>query len=61
MDAATPHITLVHPRNGTCTPEAIQAAAMLPFPASVTFSGCALIKQEDGKAWETIREFIFLH
>ena len=61
MDAATPHITLVHPRNGTCTPEAIQAAAMLPFPASVTFSGCALIKQEDGKAWETIREFLFLH
>ncbi len=51
----TPHVTLIHPRNGTCTDEIfadISATIISPFQRS--FREVMLIEQEDGGVWSVV-------
>lgn len=52
-----PHITLIHPRNATCTDEIFEKTACLDFPRAVTFQEIALIRQENGGVWEVLERF----
>jgi len=52
-----PHITLMHPRNSTCTNVIFDEIKRNPFPKEFTFDTISLIKQELGKKWSTITEF----
>jgi 2'-5' RNA ligase len=49
----TPHITLVHPRNGTCDDEAFSQIRAAAMPFSVTFTAVMLIEQRNGGVWRT--------
>ena len=52
-----PHITLIHPRNGSCS-DADFASIISAFePFSYTFDEVAFIQQENGGIWETVRTF----
>jgi 2'-5' RNA ligase len=55
--SAEPHITLIHPRNGTCTDAIYQEVTKMQFPASITFDECCLIKQEGNEAWKILKQF----
>ncbi len=46
-----PHITLIHPRNGTCTDAIFEQISQNSFPASITFRKVTEIVQIDGNAW----------
>ena len=46
-----PHITLMHPRNSTCTDEIFEHIRNIHFPRSLHFDSIALIEQEDGGVW----------
>lgn len=50
----TPHLTLIHPRNGTCTDEVFAeiAASISPFPA--TFREVKIIEQRDAGVWRVV-------
>lgn len=52
-----PHITLMHPRNSTCTDEIFVQIVKNHFPKRVTFRKICLIEQEMGKKWRTLKEF----
>lgn len=53
-----PHITLVHPRNGTCTDKAFaELHALFETGLEVTFEQFTLIRQIDGGPWENRRSF----
>ncbi|CAN5601222.1 hypothetical protein BH10BAC2_BH10BAC2_32610 [soil metagenome] len=52
-----PHITLMHPRNSTCTDIIFETIAVCDFPASITFSSIALIEQEQGMPWNIVQQF----
>ncbi|MDJ1485129.1 2'-5' RNA ligase family protein [Cytophagaceae bacterium YF14B1] len=54
-----PHITLMHPRNSTCTDELFTQIMTFSFPQSILFTRISLIEQLDGKEWKVIKEFIF--
>jgi 2'-5' RNA ligase len=47
-----PHITLIHPRNGTCSDAAFEEIARRCEPFSTTFRAVSLIEQVDGGAWK---------
>ena len=51
-----PHITLLHPRNATCTDESFAAIAQTAFPQRIVFPKISLIEQEAGRAWEVLQE-----
>lgn len=53
-----PHITLMHPRNSTCTDEIFAQIAAVPFPQSLHFTRISLIEQMNGKEWKIIKEFM---
>lgn len=46
--AHSPHITLIHPRNGTCTDEIFQEIQSQVDPFKHTFQSVQLIEQLDG-------------
>lgn len=50
----TPHITLIHPRNGTCSDSALAAIAREHVPFQVTFRRATLIVQVDGGPWRNL-------
>ncbi len=52
-----PHITLMHPRNSTCTDEIFTQIVKNIFPKQITFRKITLIEQELGKKWRTLKEF----
>lgn len=52
-----PHITLMHPRNSTCTDIIFEAIAACDFPSNLTFSSIALIEQEQGMPWHIVQQF----
>lgn len=52
-----PHITLMHPRNSTCTDEIFAQIVKNYFPKRITFRKISLIEQEMGKKWRTLKEF----
>ncbi|MDX2217475.1 MAG: 2'-5' RNA ligase family protein [Burkholderiales bacterium] len=49
----TPHITLVHPRNGTCNDEAFRAIRADFVPFTAVFTTIMLIEQRNGGVWRT--------
>ena len=52
-----PHITLMHPRNSTCTDDIFQQIERLDLPAQLKFKRISLIEQEDGGQWKILQEF----
>lgn len=52
------HITLMHPRNSTCTDALFQQIQDYVFPETITFRTVSLIGQEDLTAkWQVLKEF----
>jgi 2'-5' RNA ligase len=52
-----PHITLMHPRNSTCTDNIFKEVARIKLPTSLEFSTISLIEQENGGRWKVLQEF----
>lgn len=52
-----PHITLMHPRNSSCTEEIMENICQAALPASVTFDHISLIEQVNGGPWKLIRKY----
>lgn len=52
-----PHITLMHPRNSTCTSEIFEFIQTNFSPRQFTFDTISLIEQINNEKWNTISEF----
>lgn len=52
-----PHITLMHPRNSTCTDEIFKAIQKINLPTSLSFDRISLIEQIDGGQWQTLKTY----
>jgi 2'-5' RNA ligase len=52
-----PHITLMHPRNSTCTDNIFEQIEKLSLPKKIKFDRISLIEQKDGEQWKIIQEF----
>lgn len=52
-----PHITLIHPRNATCTDEIFETIEKYRFPNTIEFKKISLIEQEMGREWRILEEF----
>ena len=52
-----PHITLMHPRNSTCTDDIFQQIAKTILPTMITFEKISVIEQIDQEPWKIIQEF----
>lgn len=52
-----PHITLMHPRNSTCTDEIFDQIKKIDFPRKIIFDTISLIEQIDGGEWKTLQNF----
>lgn len=55
--AHQPHITLMHPRNSTCTDAIFEELQAINFLSKLSFNKISLIEQEKGKKWEILQEF----
>lgn len=51
------HITLMHPRNSTCTDEIFSQIENYEFPKTITFNEICLIEQEIGSKWKILERF----
>lgn len=51
-----PHITLMHPRNSTCTDRIFEQVSQIRLPHQVDFKKISLIEQEGGSKWNIIKE-----
>jgi 2'-5' RNA ligase len=47
-----PHITLLHPRNSTCTDAIFDAIRSYTLPGIIRFGAISLIEQVDGGPWQ---------
>lgn len=54
-----PHITLMHPRNSTCTDDIFRQIEKQNFPTKLEFKIISLIEQENGGQWRTLKDFEF--
>lgn len=52
-----PHITLMHPRNSTCTDDIFETIKKVNLPTHLMFKSISLIEQIDGGDWETLKTF----
>jgi 2'-5' RNA ligase len=52
-----PHITLMHPRNSTCTDNIFEQIKKINLPSKLKFKRISLIEQEDGGQWNILQEF----
>jgi len=52
-----PHITLMHPRNSTCTDSIFKEIKSYPLPTTLFFNRISLIEQKDGGKWKVLDEF----
>lgn len=52
-----PHITLMHPRNSTCTDEIFEQVSEVKLPESFTFNSIALVEQINGGRWGIVHMF----
>lgn len=52
-----PHITLMHPRNSTCTDSIFNKIEKMELPSKITFTKISLIEQKNEKKWSVLREF----
>lgn len=55
-----PHITLMHPRNSTCTDKIFEAIKMVNLPKQFNFNTISLIEQTDGGPWITLNTFTLM-
>lgn len=51
------HITLMHPRNSTCTDSIFELVSQCNFPSKLEFQQISLIEQENGGSWKTLMNF----
>ena len=54
-----PHITLIHPRNGTCTDVIFENIRNFSFPSTLSFNKISLIQEQDDGRWQVL-DFIDL-
>lgn len=54
-----PHITLMHPRNSTCTDNIFRQIEKINLPIKLKFKRISLIEQENGGQWKTLKNFEF--
>lgn len=52
-----PHITLIHPRNATCTNDIFEQIQQTGIPSQLCFNTITLIEQRDGGKWKILQEF----
>ncbi|MEM6735393.1 MAG: 2'-5' RNA ligase family protein [Bacteroidota bacterium] len=52
-----PHITIMHPRNSTCTDEIFQEIIETTIPTKIILDRISLIEQEIGKKWNILQTF----
>lgn len=52
-----PHITLMHPRNSTCTDNIFNQIRQYKLPTELSFDKISLIEQENGGQWTIKKEF----
>jgi len=52
-----PHITLMHPRNSTCTDDIFRQVEKMILPAKLKFKTISLIEQQDGRQWKIVSSF----
>ena len=53
-----PHITLMHPRNSTCTDDIFRQIEKISLPEKLTFKRISLVEQREGGAWNVLQEFL---
>jgi 2'-5' RNA ligase len=53
-----PHITLMHPKNATCTNEIFEIIQQTIFPQVFRFTEVSLIEQVNGGAWKMLDKFL---
>lgn len=52
-----PHITLMHPRNSTCTDNVFKHIEKIKLPTKFEFKSVSLIEQKDGAHWKILQQF----
>lgn len=52
-----PHLTLMHPRNSTCTDAIFQEIMNTPLPKNLLFQKISLIEQINEEKWKVLEEF----
>ena len=52
-----PHITIIHPRNGTCDDSVFQRIAWKLHPFTITFRKVSFIEQVNDGKWRVLDEF----
>jgi len=52
-----PHITLMHPRNSTCTDSQFELIEKIKMPAVLEFKKISLIEQQGENKWAVLKEF----
>ena len=53
-----PHITLMHPRNSSCSAELFSELRQVPLPSEFFFSKISLIEQNSEEKWRILEEFV---
>ena len=51
------HITLMHPRNSTCTDNIFNKVETINLPSKLNFKKISLIEQKDGGQWKILTNF----
>ena len=52
-----PHITLMHPRNSTCTDEIFTVIQKISLPTHLIFDTISMIEQVNGGQWQTLKTY----
>ena len=52
-----PHITLMHPRNSTCTDDIFESIKRVNLPVTLSFDKISLVEQANGKPWRILKSF----
>ncbi|NCU02960.1 MAG: 2'-5' RNA ligase family protein [Chitinophagaceae bacterium] len=52
-----PHITLMHPRNSTCTDELFSIIQTISMPTYLIFDTISLIEQINGGKWQILKNY----
>jgi 2'-5' RNA ligase len=55
------HITLLHPRNATCTDAIFEQIVQEEFPGKINFKRISLIEQVMENKWQLLKEFELMH
>jgi hypothetical protein len=54
-----PHLTLMHPRNATCTDDIFEVIQAAQLPQLLTFKSITLIQQCSSGKWQSLQHFNF--